>query len=48
MPKNLYQNQLRVKREMPTAEAFAGKKQGRPLMIEEKLDKHVQEYITCM
>ena len=26
--KNLYQDQLRVKREIPTAEAFAGKKNG--------------------
>ena len=33
---------------MPTAEAFAGKKQGRPLMNEEELDKHMQEYITYM
>ena len=46
--KNLYQDQLRVKREVPTAEAFAGKKQGRPLMIGEELDKHVQVYITYM
>ena len=33
---------------MPTAEAFAGKKQGRSLMIGEELDKHIQEYITYM
>ena len=33
---------------MPTAEAFAGKKLGRPLMIGEEMDKHVQEYITYM
>ena len=33
---------------MATAEALAGKKQGRPLMIGEELDKHVQEYITYM
>ena len=46
--KNLYQDQLRVKREIPTAEAFAGKKNGRPLLIGEELDKHVQEYITYM
>ena len=44
--KNLYQDQLRVKREIPTAEAFAGKKNGRPLLIGEELDKHVQECIT--
>lgn len=46
--KNLYQDQLRVKHEVPTAEAFAGKKNGRPLMIGEELDKHVQEYIAYM
>ena len=46
--KNLYQDQLHVKREMPTAEAFAGKKNGQPLMIGEELDKHVQEFITYM
>jgi len=46
--KNLYQDQLRVKCEVPIAEAFEGKKQGRPLMIGEELDKHVQEYISYM
>ena len=46
--KNLYQDQLHVKRKVSTAEAFAGKKQGRPLMIGEELDKHVQEYISYM
>ena len=46
--KNLYQDQLRVKHEVPTAEAFAGKKNGRPLLIGEELDKQVQEYITYM
>ena len=46
--KNQYQDELHVKQEVPTAEAFAGKKNGRPLMIGEELDKQVQEYITYM
>ena len=46
--KNLYQDQLCVKREVPTAEAFAGKKNGQPLMIGEELYMHMQEYVlTC-
>ena len=39
---------MRVKQEVPTAEAFAGKKNGRPLMIREELDMQVQEYFTYM
>jgi len=39
--KNQYQDELRVRQVVPNTEAFAGKKNGRLLMIGEELNKQV-------
>jgi len=49
--KDLYQEYLRVKRDVPSEkefEEFSLKKMGRPLKIGEDLDKQVREYIIYM